>query len=177
MIFRDRRRHPVLLDRRHQQTVGQPTALGLRPHWYQPLRLVLLQVRSPVSQLREVPYLTQRTKHSGTRGTGKILTVITHNFNNIITNKVVCIKISITLISCINPNLTQLFQLNGVSSFIDCSPVYGFNEALASQLREHQGGLLRLTANGQLPQTPDSSKICDTSQGRCPCFMTGGYVV
>ena len=68
------------------------------------------------------------------------------------------------------------FQLNGVSSFLDLSPVYGADQEASNGLRQFQGGLMRVEfkANHRdMMPTSAKSGFCDARTDQDICFETG----
>lgn len=59
--------------------------------------------------------------------------------------------------------------MNGVTSFLDASTIYGSSEERASQLRLFEGGLLRLDGDDLLPMDP----ACDALQNGTVCVESG----
>ncbi|XP_001603559.2 uncharacterized protein LOC100119851 [Nasonia vitripennis] len=66
-------------------------------------------------------------------------------------------------------------QLNGVSSFLDLSPVYGPDKATSDSLREFHGGRLRVELRGDRVMMPTSARsgYCDARTNWDICFETG----
>ncbi|XP_013166845.1 PREDICTED: peroxidase-like, partial [Papilio xuthus] len=67
-------------------------------------------------------------------------------------------------------------QMNTVTSFLDGSPLYGSDPALASKLRERSGGRLKEktkpgSKRGFLPMA--DTKTCDLRNASDPCYLAG----
>ncbi|KAJ8676079.1 hypothetical protein QAD02_011865 [Eretmocerus hayati] len=66
-------------------------------------------------------------------------------------------------------------QLNGVSSFLDLSPVYGADQAASESLREFRGGRMRTESRANRIMMPTSPKsgFCDARDTDDICYQTG----
>ena len=69
-------------------------------------------------------------------------------------------------------------QLNGATSFLDLSPLYGSDQITSDSLREFAGGRLRWECRGNRIMMPTSQKsgFCDARTPTDICFETGLFL-
>lgn len=68
------------------------------------------------------------------------------------------------------------FQLTAVNHYLDLSIVYGNSDQINGQLREFNGGRLRVARrNGQdwPPQSTNASGVCFLQSQNEPCYVAG----